>query len=121
VDRLVEFLLDPDTHVQSNAADVLGRMGPAAARPDVVDRLVDCLRDPDKPIWNAAAEALGKLGAARPDAVNLLSAQLISPRWEPGRHVWPAEKALGLMMDSGARFFRATEGWTVAWVGELSR
>jgi hypothetical protein len=54
-----------------------------------------------------AANALARIGAARPDVV----ARLVGCN---------AAEALGLMMDSGARFFLGADGVMVAWVKDLS-
>jgi HEAT repeat protein len=111
VDWLVQRLGDAYEAVRSSAAEALAQIGPSslAVRPDVVDRLIACLDDEVRvhrmPL--TAANALARIGAARPDVV----ARLVGCN---------AAEALGLMMDSGARFFLGADGVMVAWVKDLS-
>ena len=85
----------------------------------MVDRLVGVLGVGDrwKPI---AAEALGRIGpvAARADVVDWLMVHL--RHWNPTERSRAAE-ALGRLMGTGARFFRAEQGLTVEWVKDFSR
>jgi HEAT repeat protein len=123
VDRLVEWLLDPKRKVQHEAMTALAAIGPAAARVDVVDRLVELLADPAQSgkFLDTRTYALERMmgpAVARTDVVD----RLVERLQDPELHVrMGAAEALCRMMNLGARFFRATEGLTVAWVRDLSR
>ena len=62
---LIEALLDPDSHVRSCAAKVLGAMGPAATR--AIPALKNALEDANEAVRQNAAHALEAVcGAQRP-------------------------------------------------------
>ncbi len=68
---MTKALSDPDAHVRWLAADVLGRIGPAAE--DAVPALVDTIdRDADENVKKAAVRALGQIGPDAEDAVGPL-------------------------------------------------
>jgi HEAT repeat protein len=60
----LECLRDEDPNVREAAAEVLGRMGEAAATPEVLQALAKCLRDENWGVREAAAEALRQMGKA---------------------------------------------------------
>jgi CubicO group peptidase (beta-lactamase class C family) len=77
---LVRALKDPDPRVRENAAESLGRMGPAA--PEAVEPLLLCLSDSDPYVIGEAAEALSRIGgAAVPGLIRLLEHAAPSSRW----------------------------------------
>jgi hypothetical protein len=60
----VALIQDGNEQVRSLAADALGRLGAAAATPDVLARLVALIQDGNEQVRSLAADALGRLGAA---------------------------------------------------------
>jgi HEAT repeat protein len=65
VDRVIGLLGDPDPKVKILAAEAVGRLGAAAARPDAVNWLLAHFLQPhDDDLQRAAAESLKQLGLA---------------------------------------------------------
>ncbi|HEY1204186.1 MAG TPA: HEAT repeat domain-containing protein, partial [Bryobacteraceae bacterium] len=63
VDQLVACLQDPEHTVRFSAAEALGRLGPAAARVDVVTRLVEWLQGPRGDTAEYALKQFGPMAA----------------------------------------------------------
>ena len=96
-------LQDPDPYVRQKAAEVLGKMGTAAATPKVVQALTERLReDENKGVREAAARALGRMetAAATPEVLQALTERL---REDAAKEVrWAAVWALEKMGEAAA-------------------
>jgi HEAT repeat protein len=106
--------------VRRSVVWALGRMGPAAATPEVLQALLEYLRHEDGRVREAAAKALGAMGeaAARPEVLQALTERL---RDKDGDVREAAAEALTAWHRQGLRFFRDAQGrWTVRTVEELS-
>jgi energy-coupling factor transporter ATP-binding protein EcfA2 len=62
--RLLLLSQDGNEEVRASAADALGRLGAAAATPEVVAQLVALIQDGNEGVRASAVYALGRLGAA---------------------------------------------------------
>ena len=106
--------------MRSRSAEALGRLGKAAAKPDVVVRLSGCLLDRERQVRLAAARALGALGldAATPEVVSRLRNWLE----DPDEYIRGcAARALRQLMTAGARFFSGVKGINVVSVRLLAK
>jgi len=122
-------LQDPDPYVRREAARALGRMGEAAATPEVVGALIQRLReDEDWVVRMNAAEALGMMGpaAATLEVLGALAQRLRED--EDWRVRYEAARTLGRMGEAAAQpealgaliqCLRKDEAWwvrtTAAW------
>jgi hypothetical protein len=106
VSCLTEMLKAGDDDLQTQAADALGAVGPAAEA--VVPALADAVvQDHDRPLRKAAAGALGAIGrrpeAAVPALMDLLKAEdgseRITAAWALGRFGAEAGQAAGFLAD----------------------
>jgi HEAT repeat protein len=92
---------DPDEAVRGRAAEGLGRMGSAAATPEVLAQLTECLHDPQKAMRRRAAEALGQMGSAA--ATPEVLARLIELLRDPDEDLrYGAATALGRLGSAAA-------------------
>ncbi len=66
--ELIEALGDPYDDVRLNAAEALGKIGPAAKQ--AVPALIETLGDPEHNVRVNAAEALGKIGRVTKSGVS---------------------------------------------------
>src|SRR5438105_4652779 len=70
ISELIKDLSDEDAGIRVDAADELGRKGPAAKA--AVMELIRVLKDADEHVRDAAADALGQIGAEAKAAVPAL-------------------------------------------------
>src|SRR4051812_48425589 len=68
--QLVKDLTDKDADVRADAAEELGKKGPAAKK--AVPDLITALKDEDEDVRDAAADALGRIGADAKAAIPAL-------------------------------------------------
>jgi hypothetical protein len=102
VEALRTLLAHPEGAVRSRAADALGALGAAVARPEVLDALLERLDDAEGEVQSSAAYVLGRLGAAaaRPEVLAALVERLDDPEGEVRFH---AAKALARLGAAAAR------------------